>query len=399
MENTIIVTICTLLLIAYVFTLTSNYTKIPSVIMLLILGWLVGFLSDVFLINIPDLGDLLPFLGTIGLILIVLEGSLELDLDRSKKPLIIKSSLISVFSTFAMAFALAGLFFYFDQGSFKSCLINAIPFCVISSAIAIPSSNHLSARNKEFIIYESSFSDIIGVIFFNFIVLNEQIGVISFVNFGVELIALFVISFVATLGLSYLLSRIEHHVKFVPIILLIVLIYSVSKIYHLPALLFILLFGLFLGNLDKVKQNRWIKKFGIDQLNVETTKFKDLVVEATFLVRTLFFLLFGYLLETVEIFNSETFVWAFGIVAFIIMLRSVLLKMIKLPQFPFLFIAPRGLITILLFFSITSKHLIPIVNKSLIIQTILLSVIFMMIGMMFYKSEKKKKEMRKVNAE
>jgi hypothetical protein len=35
-------------------------------------------------INLPDLTATLPVLGTIGLILIVLEGSLELELNRSK---------------------------------------------------------------------------------------------------------------------------------------------------------------------------------------------------------------------------------------------------------------------------------------------------------------------------
>jgi hypothetical protein len=35
-------------------------------------------------IEIPDLTSTLPILGTIGLILIVLEGSLELELNKSK---------------------------------------------------------------------------------------------------------------------------------------------------------------------------------------------------------------------------------------------------------------------------------------------------------------------------
>jgi hypothetical protein len=66
----------------YLFDLTAR-TKIPSVILLLLLGWMVrdNLLFD---INLPDLTATLPVLGTIGLILIVLEGSLELELNRSK---------------------------------------------------------------------------------------------------------------------------------------------------------------------------------------------------------------------------------------------------------------------------------------------------------------------------
>jgi hypothetical protein len=51
----------------------------------------------------------------------------------------------------------------------------------------------------------------------------------------------------------FLLNKIDHHIKFVPIILLIILIYEISKIFHLPALIFILVFGLSIGNLDELK--------------------------------------------------------------------------------------------------------------------------------------------------
>jgi hypothetical protein len=46
-------------------------------------------------INLPDLTATLPVLGTIGLILIVLEGSLELELNRSKVGLIKNHLLLS----------------------------------------------------------------------------------------------------------------------------------------------------------------------------------------------------------------------------------------------------------------------------------------------------------------
>ena len=39
----------------------------------------------------------------------------------------------------------------------------AVPFAVISSAVAIPSSEVLVDEDREYVIYESSWSDIIGV--------------------------------------------------------------------------------------------------------------------------------------------------------------------------------------------------------------------------------------------
>lgn len=389
MTTTIIITFCVLLLIAYVFDLTSSKTKIPSVILLLLLGWAVKQFTILLDIHLPDFSPILPMLGTVGLILIVLEGSLELELNKSKFGLIGKSFLGALVPMLALVFLLAFAFRYFGHFGLRDGLTNAIPFCVISSAIAIPSVRNLSAHNKEFVIYESSLSDILGVLFFNFLALNQTVDSNSLGHFGLQLLIITVVSFIATIGLSFLLSKIEHHIKFVPIILLVILIYAVSKIYHLPGLIFILLFGLSIGNLDKLKRFKWMVKFKLDELNKEVNKFKELTIEAAFLVRALFFLLFGYLIDASEVLNADTFIWAIAIVFFILTFRTIQLKISKLPLRPLLFIAPRGLITILLFLSIEPTHAISLVNKSLIIQVIILTALLMMFGLMTNKPHNK----------
>lgn len=387
MTITIIITICLLILLAYVFDITSSKTKIPSVILLLILGFLTKQASSFFQINIPDLSPILPVLGTIGLILIVLEGSLELELHKNKLPIIGKSLIIAILPMFILSFILALLFQYFGHFSFKNSLINAIPFCIISSAIAIPSVKNLAKSNSEFIIYESSLSDIFGIIIFNFIALNETINTHSFIDFTLQILMIILVSFIATIGLSFLLSKSKHHIKFVPILLFVILIYATSKIYHLPGLVFVLLFGLFIGNIDELKQFKWLKMFNTDNLHLEVQKFKNILIEATFLIRTLFFIMFGFFIETSEIINTETLIWSIGIVAGIILVRFIFLKLTKLPLSPLLYIAPRGLITILLFLAITPSQTISLVNKSLIIQVIIITALLMMFGIM--KTRKK----------
>lgn len=384
----IIITICILLLLAYVFDLTSAKTKVPSVILLLLLGFAVRQVSGFFEISVPDLSPLLPVFGTVGLILIVLEGSLELEFNKTKAPLIKKSLVAALLPMLVLAFLLSFLFQHFGEASFKNSLTNAIPLCIISSAIAIPSVKTLTTFNKEFVIYESSLSDILGVLFFNFVALNNSFGLDSFVHFGLQLLMITVVSFVATIGLAFLLSKIDHHIKFAPIILLVILIYAISKVYHLPGLIFILLFGLFLGNLDELKQYKWIEKLKPNELNSEVYKFKELTIEAAFLVRALFFLLFGYLIQVSEILNTDTLIWSVGISAAIFLFRAIQLKLSKIPLSPLLFIAPRGLITILLFLAIEPIQSISLVNKSLIIQVILLTALVMMLGFLTNKTEK-----------
>lgn len=398
MTTGIIIAVCCLLLFAYIFDLTASRTRIPSVILLLILGWGVRQLTQIINIPIPDLARLLPFLGTLGLILIVLDGTLELELNKSKKSLIIKSVTAALLPIFALTFLLAFAFQYFLPGlSFTDALTNAVPFCVISSSIAIPSAKHLSKANREFITYESSLSDIFGVIIFNFIALNELNQSSTIAQSSLQLLIMIGVAFGATLLLAFLLSKIDHHIKFIPIILLILLIYSIAKMYHLPALIFIMIFGLFLGNLDELKRFKWISILKPYSLDKEVVKFKELTAEATFLVRALFFLLFGFLIETKEIINTDTLIWAAGIVAAMLIIRAVQFKISGIEMFPMLFIAPRGLINILLFLSIVPAQNIPIVNKSLLLQVILLTALVLMLGLMF--TSKKKSNKTEVEAE
>lgn len=388
MTTTVIITFCVLLLIAYLFDLSASKTKIPSVILLLLLGWVVRQITEFLKINLTDLSPFLPILGTIGLILIVLEGSLELELNKSKIGLMRKSFWGALIPMIGMALIISYLFQHDANCSFKDSLINAIPFCIISSAIAIPSVRTLPNSQKEFIIYESSLSDILGVIFFNFISRNETFGIQPFGHFGFQLIIITIVSLIATIGLSFLLSKIEHHIKFAPIVLLIILIYALSEVYHLPALVFIMVFGLSIGNIEEISKLKWIERFKPEILNKEVQKFKELTSEGAFLIRALFFLLFGYLIETRQILNTETFVWAVVIVGIMFLLRIMQLFISRLPIFPLLFVAPRGLITILLFLTILPEHSIPFVNNSLIIQVILIIAIIMMFGMMMTSRNK-----------
>ena len=390
MTSAIIISICVLLLIAYIFDVSSPKTRIPSVILLLLVGWAVRQGANFLGLHIPDLSPILPVIGTVGLILVVLEGSLEVELNRSKLGLITRSTVVALLPIILLSMLLALAFEHFDGISFRTGLLNAIPLCVISSTIAISSSQNLPTKDSEFVTYESSLSDIFGVIFFNFVVRNEVIDLSSFSEFGAQIVIILVVTVAATLGLSFLLSKIKHHVKFLPIILLIILIYTIAKMYHLPALIFIFVLGLFIGNLDKFERFRFMKRLRPEILVKEVSRLQELTKEITFSIRSLFFLLFGYLIETSELLNTNTLVWAIAISGGIFLVRFIFLKLSGQNVFPLLFIAPRGLITILLFISIPVGQTTNLVNNSLIIQVIIITALIMMIGLMTTGNGKEK---------
>lgn len=382
MSTAIIIALCILLLLAYVFDISSPHTKVPSVVLLLFLGWVVNQVSGAFNIPIPRLAPLLPVLGSVGLILIVLEGSLELELERDKKRLIMQSVLSAIVPIGLIAFSLALLIQHFTGYSLRICLINAVPLSVISSSIAISAGRNLNPHDREFVTYESSFSDIFGVLFFNFLILNESVTVTAVSDFTFQLVLVLAVSFAATLLLSFMLSRINHHIKYAPIILLVILIYEVSKVYNLPALIFILIFGLFLGNFELFHKISWVRKLNPQSLTAEVSKLKEIVAEATFLIRAMFFLLFGFLIQNEEILNTDALMWSFVVVTIIYTVRALILKLAGSNAIPLLFIAPRGLITILLYFAVEPQFRIGMINESLVLQVILLTSVIMMAGMM-----------------
>lgn len=387
MSTEVIIVLCSLLLIAYIFDLSASKTKIPSVILLLGLGLLVKKIVDYTGLNIPDLSPLLPVLGTIGLILIVLEGSMELKLEREKKKMLISVLIISVVPFAIFCGGLTWLIHHWYGIGIASALLNVIPLAIISSAIAIPSVKKAIPQVREFITYESSLSDIVGIMVFNFMLMNEEISLAAFGDFGIDFLIILLISLAGTIGLSLMLNRIDHHIKFTPIILLVILVYALTKIYHLPGLVFILIFGIFLSNLDLLQNFSLIRRFRLDELNDEVHKFHEITTEGAFLIRSTFFLLFGYLINIDDLLNEKTIYWAIGIVAAAVLLRLPFMMLFKQKLLPSLFIAPRGLITILLFFSIPENKRIFLINDSLIIQVIILSAIAMMIG--FFLERKK----------
>jgi hypothetical protein len=388
MTLSVIIIACVILLTAYLLDILSAKIKTPSVILLLALGLLVHEIVSWLHISVPDLNLFLPVLGTVGLILIVLEGALELKLNSSKKGMIKRSFILAFIPMLLLAFGVAFVFYYTGQGSFKNCLANAIPLSIISSAVAIPSVRNLPSEEREFVIYESSLSDILGVLFFNFVALNREINVESVEHFGLQILFIILITMIATIGITWMIRKVDFHVKHTPVLLVIVLIYALSKTMHLPGLVFVLICGLFLGNILQFSENKWIKKLDPVTMASKVNQFLEITIEATFLIRVLFFILFGFLIEWSDIINKETILWAAGIVLCVYLIRALFLWLLKAPVFPLLFIAPRGLITVLLFYNILPEDRIAAVNKSLIIQVVLITAFIMMIGSLFTKTKR-----------
>lgn len=385
----VLIAFCVIILLAYIFDITAKYTRVPGVILLIATGMFINYLSSSFHIGIPDMSGLLPIMGTLGLILIVLEGSLDLAIRRDKSRLIIGS----VSSAILLFAVMVGVFTYvavhFLQYDLRASLLNIIPFAVISSAVAIPSAAGLTPENREFVTYESSISDIIGILAFDFILLSSGSLGTGVLRFIAELILTFIVSVLFSGGLAILLHKISHHVKYVIIMTVIILVYALAKLVHLPSLLVVLIFGLVMNNNVLFKNAFSAKWINFDEFNTDLGAFKNIVFELTFIIRCFFFILFGFYTRLSDLLNPSNLIIAAAITVSIFIFRALFFRIVlRLPLNPLLYFAPRGLITILLFFSIPSILLLPFINVGIVTQVIFLTILMMTFGNMIFSRDK-----------
>ena len=73
-----------ILILSFLFNGISKRTNIPSVLLLILLGFILQFVLKIFTSEEVDFFPALEVLGIIGLIMIVLEAALELELKKEK---------------------------------------------------------------------------------------------------------------------------------------------------------------------------------------------------------------------------------------------------------------------------------------------------------------------------
>lgn len=380
---TTLIILSSLVIFSYLFDLVANKTKLPSVLLLLLLGIGLRLLVDNLNLHTFNFLKILPTLGTVGLILIVFEGSLDLKYDKAKNK-VIKGAFLSAFAILLLTVAVITFIIYQITGQdLYRCFANAIPFSVISSAIAIPSVASLNKATKEFIIYESSFSDILGIILFNFVISNPHISPSSFASLGLETILILILSVISCVFLLYIMGKISHHIKFFLIISILILVYAIGQSYHLSSLVLILAFGLFLNNADTIKYAWFKSMFIYKNLANDLTQLHQLSAETAFIIRTFFFVIFGFTMNIYELNDQNILVNGFLILLTIYIIRFAYLLIFKRQHvLPEGFVTPRGLISILLYYNLPESIKLPEIGTSFLFLVVLGSSLVMSIGLM-----------------
>ncbi|MEM0997182.1 MAG: cation:proton antiporter [Bacteroidota bacterium] len=387
----IVIAASVVVILSFIFNEVARKTNIPSVLMLIVLGLLMKLgLDQLGLGENFEWFPVLEVLGIMGLIMIVLEAALELELKREKLGPILKALGIALvgllLSTWVAAIILQQ---FIPEMSTGVAWLYATPLSILSSAIIIPSVTGLNTEKREFHIYESTFSDILGIMQFYFLTgqLESQAetssGVIDFVgNLGLTIL----ISVVASYVILLIFQNITSKVKLFLLISVLVLLYSLGKKMHLSSLIIILIFGLLVANTRlffRGPLSRWLKpekaKNFYEGLHVVT-------METAFVVRTFFFVIFGLTITLASLGHVEVAMISGLILLSVYVIRFVILRVtLGRDIIPELFVAPRGLITILLFYAIPEELMVPGFEDGVLLFVIIATSLVMTFALIYDK--------------
>jgi len=307
-------------------------------------------------------------------------------------PLIGRSLLIALLCLLVSSTGIAALLQLFIPMSFAIAMLYATPLAIMSSAIIIPSVAGLIGHKREFMVYESAFSDILGIMVFYFIIsMLESGGKVASIQFGGSLLVTIIVAIVASYLLVFLFKDMKGHVKLFLLIAILLLLYSAGKLLHLSPLLIILIFGMALSNhktVFKIFRND-LQQGKDDPIEKIEKEFHLITLETAFVVRTFFFVIFGMTIDLASLVNLDVFIISMLVLVILYAVRFVFLKsLLKGTITPELWIAPRGLITILLFFAIPVEYLQEGFSSGVLLYVIIISSIIMTLGLIYDKGAK-----------
>lgn len=381
-----------IVIVSYLFNLIASRFSIPSVLLLIFLGVAFQVAVRVLGIESPDLTPILEVLGIVGLIMIVLEASLDLELSGDKRKLISRAFFTALVNLVLSSLAIAGVMMLYIHVDLTTGLLYAVPLSIMSSAIIIPSVSVLDRDKKEFMVYESTFSDILGIMLFYFLISSmesESIGEMS-LDALLNLALTVAVSVTASYFLIFLFQKIKTELKLFLLIAVLILLYSLSKIFHLSSLLIILVFGMILSNRQIFFPGKLRKFLDEDHLSTIYHNFKMITLESSFIVRTFFFVIFGFTIVLTSLLDLKVWLVSISILAILYGLRYAYFRwIIRKDIYPAVWMAPRGLITILLFYSIPETLWVEEFNPGVLLLVILVSSVVMAMSLIRYKSSKK----------
>jgi cell volume regulation protein A len=331
-------------------------TRVPDIPLLLGIGVLLGPVLD--LVRSEELLPLAPYVGTIALLMIMLEGGMNLDVDRVVRQLKWVVLLMSLAFLFAAVAIAAAVHLSLGMPILLSLILGAALGCT-SGAVVIPlvQEMRLATNTRTLLTLEAALGDALAVVAVLFLIqyintpvadtgLHIAMAANAFLWSGILGGAggVFWVRFLARVGrvpLSYMLTMAA-----------ILLLYAACEALHSSGVFGVLVFGMAMTNAESIMKKMPTK----NQYDWDATDFAlhDTIRwfhdEVTFLARVFFFVYLGMLFDVAG-FTLPMVLVSCGIVALVYLTRNLSTRIVgwlgrKQPPFEreiIIGMAPRGL--------------------------------------------------------
>jgi NhaP-type Na+/H+ or K+/H+ antiporter len=283
--------------LSHLFTVVFDRTRIPDVLLLILVGMLFGPLLGI--VAVEDFGKIGSVLSTLALIVILFESGTQLSyetLRKSLKPtlgLTIITFLVTLTTVAAFSFLLIGL------SPMGSLIVGAI-LGGTSSAVVIPLARGLkmSQKPETILVLESAVTDVLCIVFTIGFIGAELSGNIEPVKMTGYILSTFLFAALIGLGGSLAWSAIQHFVRRFPntyfsTLAFVFIIYGITGLLGFSGGIAALAFGFGLANNRKIVALLRIDRIFKRDFSVISTIEKTFFGEIVFILKTFFFLFLG----------------------------------------------------------------------------------------------------------
>jgi len=289
-----------LIFLAHLFLHIFSRTRVPDVLLLIVVGIILGPASN--LVSTESFGLVGPVFVTVTLIVILFEGGIALKLSALKSALskAVKLALTSFFLTMIVVGVTAHLLLSLEW--IPSLIVGSIAAST-SEAIIIPLINQLKTSEKmhALLSVESSINDVLSVAVTLALIGAYQLGDINFGIITGDLIASFLVAIVFGFGGAFLWSLILRRIHTMKnamftTVAIVFALFGLVETLGFSGAIAALAFGITIGNIESIKLPRLGKPLAGEPVGLSETE-RAFFTEASFLLKTFFFIYLGISLQ------------------------------------------------------------------------------------------------------
>jgi len=314
-----------LVFLAHLFSSIFSRTRIPDVLMLIIIGICVGPVLG--LVTPTEFGSIGPVFTTITLIIILFESGIALKLNMLRSALG-GAMILAPLSFFLTMFVVAGLAIWLTDLEVLAAFILGAVVGSTSEAVVIPLVRQLKVKEETqtLLSVESTVNDVLSIVITIALVQAYTAGTFEFASVSGKLIASFIVALifgiVGALIWSVLLNKIhilKNAIFTTPAFVFI--IYGGVEILGFSGPIAALAFGVTIGNIETIRIPIFKTATMKEAVGLNETE-KVFFSEIAFLLKTFFFIYLGISLELI---TSWFIILAliFTVVAFILRIPAV----------------------------------------------------------------------------